>query len=394
MRYRSPKSVRLAGRREETAIVGRSVRERAVDRLLLAACRQEPLGEWAADLDPAAVLPAVRYHRIAPLAHLALRESRPDLAALLREDRDRALNHQLRVTLVLAGFGTLLDDIPWLTFKGAFLSESAHPVPGLRSYGDSDVLVAASHLRRTYDRLSDAGWRASDTVHTLSHSVLPGEVTIGNVLGVPVDLHWSLVHSRQLRHRFPVPVRAVLGRRVSTTIGGTRAWVPETADALVHVCLHAALAGATKLLHLLDADQLARQVSDWDLVARRAMEWKATAPTALVLGRARRLFGTPVPGGLSGAMGLSRSFDGMLARVDRSWPVSGLRDGASMPRRLAMHVRPGVVRTAAALAANSVRRVGERLRPEPEPPIVPADVATVERYLAAVEHATDDPAWA
>lgn len=394
MRYRSPKSRGLAGRREGIAIVGRSVREHAVDRLLLAVCRRDPLGPWVADLDADAVLPAVRYHRVAPLAHLALRDSRPDLAALLREDRDRALNHHLRVTMVLAGLGELLDDIPWLAFKGPFLSELAHPVPGLRSYGDVDVLVAASDLQRAYERVYEAGWRAVDTVYTLRHPVLPGEITIGNLLRVPVDLHWALVHSRPLRERFPLPVRDVLERRAPATIGSARGWVPDDADALVHVCLHAALAGATKLLHLLDADQLARRQQDWDAVAARARAWGAAATTAVVLDRAARLLGTPVPDGLGRELGLSRAFERALAAVDSRWPAVAVRGDFSMPRRVAMGVRPGLLWTVGSMARSAVTRVGQRLRPEPEPPIVPADAATVAQYFAAVQRATDDPGWA
>ena len=75
---------------------------------------------------------AVRFHRIAPLAHVALRDVRPDLAALLREDRDHALTHHVRVTTSLAAISSTLADVPWLAFKGPVLSELLHPVAGLR----------------------------------------------------------------------------------------------------------------------------------------------------------------------------------------------------------------------------------------------------------------------
>ena len=68
---------------------------------------------------------AVRFHRIAPLAHVALRDARPDLAALLREDRDRALMHHVRVTTTLAAVSNTLADLPWATFKGPVLSSGS-----------------------------------------------------------------------------------------------------------------------------------------------------------------------------------------------------------------------------------------------------------------------------
>lgn len=371
----------------------RSTRERATDNLLLAAAMKRPI-EQVDQLDAADVLLASRYHRLAPLVYLALKDNRPDIASLLREDRDKALTHHLRVTLVLAALRELLGDIDWLAFKGPYLSELAHPVPGLRSYGDVDVLVRASRLRQAYERVAEAGWRSIDTVETLEHPVLPGEITIGNALMIPVDMHWSMVHSAPLRRRFPVPAGQVLERRVEAQIGGVRAGVPASPDALVHVCLHAALAGATKLLHLLDADQVARSIVDWDEVVRRSREWGATATTAVVLGRARQLFDTPLPPELFGLLGLSRAFASLMRAVDMANPAVTVRRDISMPRRVAMGVRPSALLTVGTVARNRVVRVAQRLHPQREPETGQAGPSTVAAYLLAVGRATRDPAWA
>ena len=80
-------------------------------------------------------------------------------------------------------------------------------------------------------------------------------------------------------------------------LGDQEVWALEPADALVHGCLHAALAGANKLIYLLDVDMLARSVTDWDEVVARAQSWGAQAQTALVLARTSRVLGAPIPSG-------------------------------------------------------------------------------------------------
>lgn len=369
--------------------VARTAAGRALDDLLVDLCGG--VASVPADgVDADALASAVRYHRIAPLAHVALRGTRPDLAEPLRQDRDRAVFHHLRATAVLGQVDEVLDGIPWVAVKGPVLSEFAHPVHGIRSYRDLDVVVAPASLRRACERLFDVGWRVIDTVETLRHPSLPGEIVVGNEARLLVDLHWAMVHSASLRERFRLPTEAILERRVAGSSGRTRIWHPDPADSLIHVCLHAALAGATRLLHVLDADQLARQVDDWDAVVRRAREWGATATTAVVLGRARSLFGTPVPADLRRMLGLSAGFAALTRAVDRGWPVSGVRADSSMPRRVSMGIRDGAAATALAVVRNSVAHFGQTLRqPDPQERLGRADPATVAAYLDAVDEANN-----
>ncbi|MCB0910702.1 MAG: nucleotidyltransferase family protein [Propionibacteriaceae bacterium] len=373
--------------------MSRFIRERATDSLLLAVARQQR--PTAADaLDAADVVAAARYHRLAPLTYLALRDSRPDIAMLLREDRDKAINHHLRVSLLLGLLRDLLGDVDWLVFKGPYLSEFAHPVAGLRMYGDVDILVPATRLRQTHERVLAEGWRVISSDETLSQSVLSGEFTIANRARLPVDVHWSMLADGALRSRLPVSTRAILDRREQVAIGGAPVAVPERADALVHLCVHSALDGATKLLHLLDADQLARQIDDWDAVFSRSRAWGVSPQVALVLGRIRRLLEAPVPEAASRELGMSGAFDAMLAGVDAAWPANRVRESTSMPRRVATSVRPGTIRTLGSVMVNGAIRIGQRLHPEPEPQFAHAEPQTIEAFIGAVERATDDPSWA
>jgi Uncharacterised nucleotidyltransferase len=370
----------------------RTAHDRAVNALLIDVCRgrapRRPQGKEIAD----EVVRAARYHRIGPLTHVALRGARPHLADLLKVDRDLAFWHHSRVLALLGEIETALEGIPWLAFKGPILSELAHPVPGLRSYKDLDLLVDPTDLRAVCGRLLGTEWNVIDSNETLRRPELSGEVRLASRRRVLADLHWSMVVTISGRRMFPIPTHQLLERRTRVKAGPKRIWALELVDSLVHVCLHAALSGATRLLHLIDADQLARQIQDWDAVAQRSREWGATAQTALVLGRANRLLRTPLPSDLTDKLGLPTMYTYLMSAVDRAWPTEALRQDESIPRLVARAARPGVMRTGGSVLRNGALGLLHRIRLEAAPtPRIPADRDVIDEYLSAVEAAAQHP---
>lgn len=365
---------------------------RAVNAVSLDLCRgRRPEVPDLPGIEPELVR-AVRFHRIAPLAHVALRETRPDLAALLRADRDAALMHHLRATASLAALSSTLGDIPWVTFKGPVLSETLHPVAGLRSYGDLDVLVAPAHLREACARLLDLGWQVLASQDDLLNGEVTGEIELGRPGSAVVDLHWSLLLSQTQRRRFRVPTGDLIARSTPLVIGPAEVRTLDAADTLVHLCHHAAMSGAVRLVHLLDVDQAARRVDDWDLVSRRSLEWGAGAQVGLVLARARRFLDTPVPADMDRMLGLSRAFVGLMSAVDVTWPAPAMRDEASWPRLVARASRPSATVTASKALQNAVLGAVNRSRPgDGSGRSARATRADVETWVAVVEHVADPP---
>jgi hypothetical protein len=329
---------------------------------------------------------AVRFHRIAPLAHVALREVRPDIAAVLREDRDQALMHHVRATATLAAIDSTLADLPWATFKGPVLSESLHPVAGLRSYTDLDVLVSPAQLREATERLLRAGWTVLATPEDLLNGEVTGEIELGRAGGAVVDLHWSLVLSETLRRRFDIPTAELLSRSTPLMIGPVEVRTLDPVDTLVHLCHHAAFSGAVRLVHLLDVDQAARRIEDWDLVGQRARSWGAGAQVGLVLARSRRVLGTPLPADLDRRLGLSRAFGTLLSTVDHAWPAPAVRHEASWSRLVARAARPSATATAFRALQTAVVGAVNRARPASAPAApTPAAPDDVDAWCSAVE---------
>lgn len=366
--------------------MGRTALDHAIDVALVDICSGRvpvlPTGSAVAG----AFAQAVRYHRIAPLAHVALRATRPDLVDLLHKDRDRAMRHHLRVGILLSRFGSVLKGIPWLVFKGPALSELAHPVPGLRSYKDLDLLVSPADLRTACERLQAAGWNVIDSNEALRSPQISGEIPMASPDHVLLDLHWSMVSLGSSRRLFTIPTERLLDHRVSLAVGPAKVSTLDPTDSLVHVCLHGALSGATKLIYILDADQLARKVDDWDLVAQRARELGAQAQVSVVLGRSRRLLATPVPRDLDRRLGLPPAFSWLMSFVDRTWPIPSLRRDASVPRLVARAASPGFVRTLGSVLCKLALHVVNQLRPpKAMPRWIPADSTAIANYFTSVE---------
>lgn len=343
--------------------------------------------------DPAVIadfVDAVRLHRLAPLAHVVLRDERPDIAEQLRRDRDVTKAVHLRASLVLDQLGGLLEDVPWAVFKGPVLSELAHPVAGLRTYGDVDVLVDPRDLREIAGRLQQAGWAAGDHFGHHYHAETPGEMHWRTPAGLLVDLHWSMLNAGVVRDRHAVRSRDLLARRRMVGLGLTTAPVLDEVDAFVHVCMHAGLSGAHRLLWLLDVDQLAQDLTGWNAVAVRARQWGAHASLAVVLGRAAAILGTPVPAGFDEALDVTPAARTLMAAADRMSAVPSLRHEESLAKLVGRAARPTGPRMAGQvvrkLALGAWHRRPFAPAPDDQSTFVVVDDAAREHFLSRVEH--------
>ncbi|MBD8061583.1 nucleotidyltransferase domain-containing protein [Oceanitalea stevensii] len=365
----------------------RTNHDRAVGELLRAVCRDDGDVTAAASLPADAVVAAARHHRVSPLAHVRLRETAPAVAEALRADRDAAKSLHIRAGMLLAHVSEVLADVPWVVFKGPVLSELAHPVPGVRPYGDLDLLVAPQDLRAVSRALLAAGWEVGDYEDMLRNPQTPGEMHWFTPAGIQVDLHWAMINMGSRRRLFRIDTDALLARRRRVRIGLGQAWALDEADALVHVALHAALAGGNRLAWMVDVDQLSRQVGSWRVVAARATEWGAQAQLALALRRATATLGTPVPADVYRMLGTSLPLRVVLDAVDRLVPVERQRRDASPSRLVARAVRPGALRTVAQVARNAGQGVVDRLAPREGATVarVTAGEEALEIYLRAVE---------
>ena len=320
-----------------------------------AAARRDAL---QAALTAAALAPPAGYDHLAWLArhrmtgHLwPVRATLPPaLGAAVASAHAAMLERRLRALSDLAAWGRVMDDasIPWLAAKGP-VAAAAYPRPDARTWGDLDVLVAPTALGPALDALADAGWALADRNHLLLRAVVPSEVHLVAPSGTVVDLHWSLTSTRVRTAGTGTDTPGLLARATTVDVGGLVVPALEPADALVHLCVHAAASGADRLGWLADVAAAAPDDGDgdgWHEVVAAAGRWRARAAVAGVLGRAALVLGPDAVGGLglraAAALrtGLRPGPRGATARavaraVETVGPVAASTGVGSPPARLA-----------------------------------------------------------
>src|SRR5262249_41680497 len=162
---------------------------------------------------------------------------------------------------------------------------------------DLDLLVAPAEFPVALSALERAGCVVHERNWPLVRDRLLGALRLATPAGTVLHLHWHVFAERALRAALPVDLAAVRARARTVELPGRQVRPLDSLDTLVHLALNAALGGGDRLVWCKDIEQalLYRAVPDWDLLATRAAQWHAGPPVALMLGRARRALGVPVP---------------------------------------------------------------------------------------------------
>jgi hypothetical protein len=328
------------------------------------------------------------------LAACAPRDA-PDWAELA-DQRVRFHAARLRTTAVAQDLDRALVGIgcPWLVFKGPALAQSVYPRPDLRFGVDLDVLVPPARFGAALSALTDdAGFELLDLNWPLIEHSAPGEVRVRSPRGVLVDLHWSVINDRSVRRVLRLGTDELLGRR-RLLDGGLPAL--DDVDQLVHLGVHGALSGGTKLSWLLDADLAGRAIADWTDVLARCGATGTARMLAVILARAQRVWHTPVPAPVLRTLGGGAVWRVISRGVDRASPIGPDPDQPSLARAWARGVRPSAGASLAEVARRGgdwIRSGGPRTRSsspvadagDPRSPLHPVpDEAARARYLARV----------
>jgi len=338
---------------------------------LLVATTRSPDGAPSADLarlvdavDVAEFVRAVAHHRVVGPVWRALGPTSlldDDAAASLRGLHHAAVARHLLLLEGLAVTADALDggSIPWLAFKGPVLAELVYARADERAYTDLDVLVPPSRLADAVAALERGGARLLDANWRLIADALPGELHLLLPSGGVLDLHWHVVCERDARRQVAFPTDAVFARSERREVAGRAVPVMDPVDTLVHVALHASLAGADRLVWLKDVEQcVGRGGTDWPLVRRRARELGAAVATGLMLARASSVLGVPVPAGVVRDLVPSPGLRWAMRAIDAVWPVQRARPGGSPARLIARAAR----HDASATRGEAVRRVASWAR--------------------------------
>lgn len=232
--------------------------------------------------------------------------------------------HQLRILEDLRWFATLMHErsIPWVTFKGPVVAQLLYRPASVRAFQDLDLAIPRERFADAIDALEAARAPLLDENWRLIRRESRGQLHVGLPLGTLADVHWHLLNRAGVRRSFAIDMDEIFGRARDLEVEGIPVRTFDAVDTLVHVALHAALAGADRLSWLEDCRRsIEVEQPAWEAVVLRARSWRAGAPIAVTLRRARDLLGVTVPEWVLHALEPSSVRRGTGRWIERRWPL-------------------------------------------------------------------------
>jgi len=186
-------------------------------------------------------------------------------------------------------------NIGMLTVKGPALAVHAYGDPGMRSYGDIDLLVRQSDIYRATEIMIADGFDAAIPLAAIRAGRIPGQYLFSQRDSkLLVELH----NDRTLRY-FPRPLRLeeLFQRQTLVRIAGREVPTLSVEDTLVLISVHGAKHFWDRLMWIADVGALvARQAAmDWERVDQAAREVGAERMVNTGLCLAGAVLGTSLP---------------------------------------------------------------------------------------------------
>lgn len=192
------------------------------------------------------------------------------LHAHCKFDALRRLGLRVEMVRLLAGLREVGINV--MALKGPLWADRYHRHPGLREFGDLDLLVRPEDRDRSWQRLLELGYHSPYQNHTLNeryHVVFHHRQT-----GELIELHWRIASPRF--GAFHSAEFLWDGARERQYLSKTLSWEPTVEAALLYLAIHAYKHHWERLQWVLDMPELLRQPSfDWERLDALARRWGA-----------------------------------------------------------------------------------------------------------------------
>ncbi|HEB12495.1 MAG TPA: hypothetical protein ENI11_02335 [Actinobacteria bacterium] len=218
-----------------------------------------------------------------------------DLAGIANTRRVAQVQQQLKHYLELFA----KSHINVLVVNGAAYAELLYDQPGLRPFGDIDLLVHSKDRSVLKDTI------ANSDIISLDNQNPKDDYSLDNKTEVQIDIHSVLGSTWNHEKGFWSPLfhgklEAVFNEAISCELAGTKALVPSIPFQLLFACvrLHShILMGSYRLIWLLDivhiCDRLTRQ--DWHRFKQLCKENEVEAQIGAVVTFAEKWMGSSIP---------------------------------------------------------------------------------------------------
>jgi Uncharacterised nucleotidyltransferase len=235
-----------------------------------------------------------------------------------------------------------------LVTKGPALSVRCYRDPGLRQYGDLDLIVRDRDILRATQVMLDLAYEPRVPLTAIHARKMPGEYAFRKPgTHLLVEFHTE----RTFRyHPRPLPIENLFQRRASILIDGREVPVLSLEDELVLICVHGAKHFWERLMWIADVAALisSSHGPDWHRVMQLAHEVGAGKILHLGLRLASDLFGARLPAQLDAAVRSNRAVSRLAAQVTKRLESGAPHDIGILQRAaFRMRMREGLLPGAA-----------------------------------------------
>jgi len=230
-----------------------------------------------------------------------------------------------------------------LVIKGPVLSLRCYGDPGLRQYGDLDLIVRDKDIQRSTELMISLGYEPSVPLTAIQAKKIPGEYVFRQFsTKLLVEFHTEFTFRY---HPRPLPVESLFERQARVNIDSHQVPSLSPEDELILICIHGAKHFWEQLSYIADvAAFVSRQELDWGRVMAAAAEVGGERMLYVGLRLAWDVLGAPLPENV-GAIVRSDRAVGRLARQITQWlPAAGSAPPGIFERAMfRMRMRGGII---------------------------------------------------
>jgi len=265
------------------------------------------------------------------------------LGELKRRHRAQAL-FTLRLTAEMFRLfdGFAACGVQALVIKGPVLSARCYGDPGLRQYGDLDLIVRDRNILRSTELMMSLGYEPRVPLTAIQARKIPGEYVFRqSSTKLLVELHTELTFRY---HPRPLPIDKLFERQVRAKIDAHDVPALSPEDELILISIHGAKHFWEQLSYIADvAAFVSKQDLDWARARSSAEEVGGERMLNVALRLAADVLGAPLPQNVAALVRSDRAAGLLVGQIMRWLPAAGSAPPGILGRALfRMRMRGGI----------------------------------------------------
>jgi len=228
-----------------------------------------------------------------------------------------------------------------LVIKGPVLSARCYGDPGLRQYGDLDLIVRDKDILRSTELMMSLGYEPRVPLTAIQAKKIPGEYVFReSSTKLVVEFHTELTFRY---HPRPLPIEKLFERQVRVKIDAHDVPALSPEDELILISIHGAKHFWEQLSYIADvAAFVSKQDLDWARVRSSAEEVGGERMLNVGLRLAADVLGAPLPENVAALVRSDRAAGSLVGQIIRWLPAAGAPPGILARAIFRMRMRGGV----------------------------------------------------